>query len=247
MEVNIGQRLLVSVRDKNDTLEAVKGGAHIIDAENPGSALGTCWPTNIHTIRKHTPENLQVSTNIGEKQFVWSTAGQAAVGVSFAGADIVKVGLAELNANKATRVMKDVVKQVRFFFKASPKSMISTFFADGSLRETLDPVTTGPQVSVDAKAEGVLIDTFDKDCGKCLLDWMTISEIKKFVKSCHALNQEAWIAGSIALSQMPALWRTGVDVICVRGAACESGSGRQGKVCSILVSQLIDSISCCEN
>ncbi len=32
--------MLVSVRGKNDTLEVVKGGADIIDAENPGSALG---------------------------------------------------------------------------------------------------------------------------------------------------------------------------------------------------------------
>lgn len=244
---NIGQQLLVSVRGKNDTLEAVNGGAHIIDAENPGSALGTCWPANIHTIRKHTPENLQVSTNIGEKQFVWSTAGQAAVGVAFSGADIVKVGLAELDAKKARRIMKDVTKQVRFFFKTKPKLMITTFFADEKLREILDPVTKGAQVSDDAKADGVLIDTFDKDCGKCLLDWLTIAEIESFVRSCHAVNQEAWMAGSISLNHMQVLWNTGVDVICVRGAACEPGSGRQGKVNSVLVSQLIDSLSFCEN
>ena len=231
------------MRGKNDTLEAVKGGAHIIDAEYPGSALGTCWPTNIHTIRKHTPENLQVSTNIGEKQFVWSTAGQAAVGVSFAGADIVKVGLAELDAKKARRIMKDVTKQVRFFFKTKPKSMITTFFADEKLREILDPVATGAEVSADAKADGVLIDTFDKDCGKCLLDWMRITEIEKFVKSCHAINQEAWIAGSITLAQMKMLWTTGVNVICVRGAACESGSGRQGRVKAKLVRELVQNLT----
>ena len=97
----ISQRLLVSVRGKNDTIEAAKGGADIIDAEYPGSALGTCWPANIYTIRQYTPLDRLVSTNIGEKQFVWSTAGQAAVGVAYAGADIIKVGLAELNEQKA--------------------------------------------------------------------------------------------------------------------------------------------------
>jgi uncharacterized protein (UPF0264 family) len=204
------QRLLVSVRGKNDTLEAVKGGAHIIDAEYPGSALGTCWPANIHTIRRHTPPSIPVSTNIGERQFVWSTAGQAAVGVAFAGADTIKVGLAELNLTKAKRVMKDVTKQVRFFFKDHPRTMIATFFADETLRAILDPVQLGVEVAVHAKANGVLIDTFDKDCGRGLLDWLTLRDIKKFVRICHKADQQAWIAGSMALEQMSSLWATGI-------------------------------------
>ncbi len=233
------QRLLVSVRGKNDAIEAVKGGAHIIDAEYPGSALGTCYPANIHTIRGVTPANRLVSTNIGEKQFVWSTAGQAAVGVAFAGADIVKVGLAELKEADAKKVMRDVVKQVNFFFKKKPKMTITTLFADKKLRNILDPISEGWKVSVYAKSDGVLIDTFDKNCGKGLLDWMSLKEIKTFVNNCHKNKQEAWIAGSIIEKQMPALWKTGVNVICVRGAACETGSGRQGKVSEKQVRHLI--------
>lgn len=233
------QRLLVSVRGKNDAIEAVKGGAHIIDAEYPGSALGTCYPANIHTIRKVTPADRLVSTNIGEKQFVWSTAGQAAVGVAFAGADIVKVGLAELPEKLAKKVMRDVVKQVNFFFKKQQKMTITTLFADDKLRKILDPVTKGWEVSAYAKADGVLIDTFDKNCGKGLLDWMSLKEIKTFIKNCHKHNQKAWIAGSITAEQMPSLWKTGVDVICVRGAVCESGSRRQGNVTASKVNKLL--------
>ena len=233
------QRLLVSVRGKNDAIAAVKGGAHIIDAEYPASALGTCYPANIFTIRKHTPKSRQVSTNIGEKQFVWSTAGQAAVGVAHAGADIVKVGLAELKEAEARKVMTDVVKQVRFFFKKRRKKMITTFFADKKLRKILDPVTKGPNVSVAARADGVLIDTFDKTSSKGLLDLMSLKDIKTFVKHCHKSKQEAWIAGSISKEQMSALWKTGVDVICVRGSACEAGGGRQGKVSANSVSGLL--------
>ena len=240
--VKIKQRLLVSVRGKNDTIEAVKGGAHIIDAEYPGSALGTCYPANIFTIRKYTPPDRQVSTNIGEKQFVWSTAGQAAVGVAFAGADIIKVGLAELSESKAKRVMGNVAKQVRFFFKDQPKKLIPTFFADEDLRRIFDPVAGGWAVSVAARTDGVLIDTFDKGIGKCLLDWLTLKEIKTFVRNCHSNNQEAWIAGSITKDQMPALWKTRVDVICVRGAACETGSGRHGKVNAGKVSSLLETM-----
>lgn len=221
----------------------MKGGAHIIDAEYPGSALGTCYPANIATIRKYTPNDRQVSTNIGEKQFVWSTAGQAAVGVAFAGADVVKVGLGDLSETKAKKVMRNVAHQVRFFFKKTPKKLITTLFADEDLRKVLDPVTRGWAVTVAARADGVLIDTFDKECGKGLLDWLSLGEIKSFVKNCHKNKQEAWLAGSITKDQMPALWKTGVDVICVRGAACETGIGRQGKVSATKVARLIGTIS----
>lgn len=233
------RRLLVSVRGKNDALEAIKGGAHIIDAEYPGSALGTCYPANINAIRKHTPPDRLISTNIGEKQFVWSTAGQAAVGVAYAGADIVKVGLAELPFNQAKRVMKNVVKQLRFFFNDTPKMAVTTLFADEYLRKILDPISKGWEVSVFAKADAVLIDTFDKQVEKGLLDWLSVKELKRFAKNCHDNNQEAWIAGSITKGQMPELWQTGIDVICVRGAACETGTGRQGKVSASKVKNLL--------
>lgn len=230
--------LLVSVRGKNDTLEAVKGGADIIDAENPGSALGTCYPANIHTIRRNTPTELSVSTNIGEKQYVWSTAGQAAVGVVHAGADIVKVGLATLPSKLAKKVMKDVTKQVRFFFKSPAKKMITTFFADEELRAILDPVELGAEISVFAKADGVLIDTLDKTSGNGLLDLLSVSEIERFVNSCHMNHQEAWVAGSITSGQIATLVASGVDVICVRGAACDDAGGRQGIVSAKSVEEL---------
>ncbi len=184
-----------------------------------------------------------MSTNIGEKQFVWSTAGQAAVGVAFAGANIIKVGLAELNKTKALRVMKNVTHQVNYFFKDKPPAMIATFFADEDLRKFFDPVVNGAEVSSKSKANGVLIDTFDKNCGKSLLDWLSLKEIKSFVKNCHTQNQEAWLAGSITKAQMPGLWKTGVDVICVRGAACESGMGRQAKVIARKVKALMNILS----
>lgn len=223
-------------------MEAIKGGAHIIDAEYPGSALGTCWPANIRAIRNHTPAELPVSTNIGEKQFVWSTAGQAAVGVAFAGADIIKVGLAELNEVKALRVMKNVTHQIHYFFKDKPPAMIATFFADEDLRKFFDPVANGAEVSAMANANGVLIDTFDKNCGKGLLDWISLKEIRKFVRNCHKQAQEAWIAGSIKKAQMSELWKTKVDVICVRSTACDNGGRRMGKVSRHKVKSLVETV-----
>jgi (5-formylfuran-3-yl)methyl phosphate synthase len=236
------QRLLVSVRGPNDARAAVAGGAHIIDAEYPMSALGTVHPGNIHRIRSVTPKRLAVSTNIGEVQKVWSTAAQAALGVALAGADIIKIGLAGLTPPRATRLMGDISRQMQFFFRNPRKLLIATFFADKSLRRVCDAVRCGADVASKAEVAGVLIDTFVKRRGHALLDLMGLAEITDFVRSCHAAGVEAWIAGSIRRSQMSDLWATGVDVICVRGAACEGGEGRVGVVSRRRVQELVATV-----
>ena len=71
---------------------------------------------------------------------------------------------------------------------------------------------------------------------------MSLKEVKTSVKNCHKNKQEAWIAGCISKDQMASLWKTGVDVICVRGAACETGTGRQGKVSAKKIADLISII-----
>ena len=86
-----------------------------------------------------------------------------------------------------------------------------------------------------------LFDTFNKLIGKGLLDYCSNSEIAKFTLDMHAMRKEAWIAGSISRDELPDLWATGVDVICVRGAACATarGDGRFGQVTTSRVQRLI--------
>lgn len=65
-------------------------------------------------------------------------------------------------------------------------------------------------------------------------------ELTSLVKECHKAGKEAWIAGSIRKEEMPDLWATGVNVICIRGAACEqTGNGRFGEVKSKIVAELV--------
>lgn len=234
------QKLLVSVRGKNEAIEAVRGGAHIIDAEYPGSALGTPYPLNIYAIRQSVPLEKLVATNIGEKQFVWSTASQAALGVAFAGADIIKVGLAGLKQKKAIKVMERIIHHVHYWFPW--KILIAVFFADEDLRKLIDPIKESQRVALESNVQGVLIDTFDKSKGKGLLDYLSKEEIKEFAEICHSYSLEAWIAGSITKDQLESLWRTEVDVICIREAACEKGRRRMGKVKRDLVEGLIKTI-----
>lgn len=234
------QRLLVSVRGRTEALEAVRGGAHIADAEYPASALGTPYPLNIWTIRQSIPRRILVSTNIGEEQARRSTAAQAVLGVATAGADIIKAGLAGMDQKEATYLATSIVRTIKHWYPR--KKVIPTFFADPKLAKILDPIEEAPALASNARANGVLIDTFDKLKGKRLIDYYDYRDIKVFVRACHKRHLEAWIAGSIKKEELPSFWETGVDVICVRGAACGRTDERMGKVKSELVKNLVRTI-----
>jgi uncharacterized protein (UPF0264 family) len=218
-----------------EAVHAAKGGAAIADAEFPASALGTPYPLNIFSVRNrlntHGFRKIKVSTNIGEVQNVRAASCQAAVGVAVAGADLIKFGLASHSLDAAIYLGDSIVRSVR---KLAPrgKKLYPAVFVDDDMRRFLNPFTEGPKLAAGIKADGVLIDTFNKLIGKGLMDFCSLKDIKRFVDAMHNLKKEAWIAGSITLKELPELWNTGVDVICVRGAACENdkGAGRFGQV-----------------
>lgn len=239
-------RLLVSVRGPNEALTAAEGGAHIADVEYPGSALGTPYPLNIKAVRRRLDENdyqrVSISTNIGEDQPVRSTACQAALGVATAGADYVKCGLAGLDPKAAAYLGRSLVRTVREWWP--DKRVYPAVFPDEEYAVSFDPLKDGPSLVEEIDCDGLLIDTFNKSIGKGLLDYYTMDQLAKFVDDIHSVGKEAWIAGSVSGSQLPELWKTHVDVICVRGAACSAvhGDGRFGEVESEIVRALVDTI-----
>lgn len=79
----------------------------------------------------------------------------------------------------------------------------------------------GPRLVEQIECDSLLIDTFRKDIGKGLLDYYSLDQLTDFVFALHGLRKEAWLAESITEDDLPSLWATGVDVICMRGAACE--------------------------
>ncbi len=125
------------------------------------------------------------------------------------------------------------------------KKVYPAVFPEEEFSNLLDPLTDGPKLVEEIGSDGLLIDTYRKDIGKGLVDYYSVKEITDFVASLHAIGKEAWIAGSISKDQLPELWKTGADVICVRGAACESlqGKGRFGEVSSTKVAELITTVT----
>lgn len=239
------QRLLVSIRGPKEALAAIKGGSHIADVEYPASALGTPYPLNIMTVRNRLNKagysRIPVSTNIGEVPGVRPSSCQAALGVATAGADIIKCGMAELPLEAAKYLGNLMVRSIRKFYRK--KKVIPAVFVDEDMRRYFDPFEQGIPLIKAINADGILIDTFNKSIGKGLLDYCTAKELKSFIAKCHKIGKEAWIAGSITKAELPELWATNVDVICVRGAACEkTGEGRFGEVRAKIVAELVQTM-----
>lgn len=240
------QRLLVSVRGKNEALAAARGGAHIVDVEYPASALGTPYPLNILAVKEAVKEagydSILVSTNIGEVQASRASACQAALGVATAGAGLVKFGLGELPLEAAAYLGQSLVRTVKHWHKKV--RLYPAVFVDTDLQRFFRPLDEGVELVLQTYADGLLVDTFDKLVGKGLLDYCTTERVQTLVNGLHSEGKEAWVAGSITHAELPDLWATGADVVCVRGAACEAeaGTGRFGQVSSDLVRQLVDTI-----
>ena len=240
------QRLLISVRGPNEAVAAAKGGAHIADVEYPGSALGTPYPLNIKAVRAALDDagfkDMPISTNIGEDQHDRASACQAALGVAVAGADYVKCGLAGLEPKAAAYLVRNLVRTVREW---RPKAKVyPAVFPEEEFADLFDPLTDGAALVSEIECDGLLIDTFHKNVGKGLLDYYDMSQLAAFVEQLHKFGKEAWLAGSITKEELPEIWATGVDVICVRGAACApiDGATRFGEVQKEIVHVLADTI-----
>lgn len=239
------QRLLVSVRGPIEALSAARGGAHIADVEFPSSALGTPYPLNIAAVRRCLRSKyprVAISTNIGETPQVRANACQAALGVATAGAELIKFGLAELPLRAAVYQGREVVRTVRAWYPRA--RLYAAVFVDTDLQRYFDVLKDSVTLAAQIKADGVLIDTYEKGSGQGLLDHASVREIAALVRKLHSLRKEAWLAGSIVKRELADLWSAGPDVICVRGAACEKQgeAGRFGAISSSLVRELVATI-----
>lgn len=154
----------------------------------------------------------------------------------------MKCGLAELPFGPAAYLGKILVRTIKTHYPK--KQVIPAVFVDDYMQEFFKPFEEGCKLIEEIKADGLLIDTYNKSIGKDLLDYCSIKDIESFVEECHKIKKEAWLAGSITAEQLPSLWSTGVDVICIRGSACEqTGRGRFGEVKAKIVAELIKTMT----
>ncbi|PKL68752.1 MAG: hypothetical protein CVV28_01165 [Methanobacteriales archaeon HGW-Methanobacteriales-1] len=233
--------LLISPINTEEALEAIEGGADIVDVKNPKEgSLGASFPWIIKGVREMTPEDMLVSATLGDVPYKPGTVSLAAMGALVSGADYIKVGLyGTKNYDEALEVMENVVRTVRE--NSSDAVIVASGYADAHRVGAIDPMEI-PKVAAEAGADLAMVDTAVKD-GKTLFDFMDMDVLQKFVNEIHDYGLKSALAGSVKKDQLKPLYDINCDVVGVRGAACIGGDRNTGKIHRSAVAELKNMIN----
>ncbi len=232
-------KVLVSPMNLAEAIEALEGGADIIDVKNPSEgSLGANFPWVIREVvelvKKHGKE---VSATTGDLPFKPGTASLAALGAAVAGADYIKVGLYGVrNQEEAYEMMYAVVKAVKDF--DDTKKVVAAGYGDHYRINAVSPLEL-PEVAAKAGADIVMVDTAIKD-GTTLFDHMKVDDVATFVEKAHENGLMCALAGNLGWSHMDLLKQLKPDIIGVRTMVCENG--RNSSIRRELVRKLMASV-----
>jgi uncharacterized protein (UPF0264 family) len=222
-------KLLVSVVNKTEALDSIKGGADILDVKNPKEgSLGANFPRVIRQVKEVTPANLELSATLGDLPNLPGTASLAALGAAASGVDYVKAGLFGVkNCEEATTLMTEVVKAVKEF--NSDLKTIASGYADFRTVGCVSPLEL-PLVAHRAGADGVLVDVKVKRIETNLFSFLTDKNLKQLVDASHDYGLLAALAGSLDTQDIERVYSLGADIIGVRGAVCAKKDRVAGKL-----------------
>jgi len=226
-------QLLVSVTGADEAVEALSGGAQIIDAKDPAAgALGAVKPETLSAIRAVVDEDVVVSAALGDAT---SPDGVERLAEEFAarGAGLVKVGFA--NVSRIGMVAELLAHAVRACERGSATSgVVAVAYADASCVGAVDARTL-VSVAAECGARGVLVDTADKS-GAGLTGLWTAAQLADWVSEVREHGLVAAVAGKLTLPDLSFVWGANPDVVGVRGAACVGG--RLGRISADRVREL---------
>src|SRR5262245_36483593 len=219
-------QLLVSVADAAEAVNAVAGGADVIDAKD--AAAGPLGPVTVDVltqIHRQVAGSRPVSAALGDATDELAIQ-RAAASFARAGTAFVKVGFAEATRpEKVETLLQAAIKGARIG-AGRASDVIAVAYADIDRPEGVSAEAL-IQIAARAGARGVLMDTADKD-GPSLLALVSQDRLTRWVVRAHAHGLLAALAGKLTFRDLPLVAVMGTDVAGVRGAACDSG--RTGRV-----------------
>ena len=237
--------MLISPRDKTEAIEAILGGANIIDIKNPvEGSLGANFPWIIKEVVDIVPKTVETSCTIGEMPNVPGSISLAARGAASLGVNYIKAGLAGLKKiEDAICLMTNVVKAVKNY---NPKiKVVITGYADAEKIGSIDPILV-PIIAANISADVAMIDTAVKN-GKALFDLLDKNQIENFINSAHKLRLKAALAGSIKISDLEKVQSLEPDILGIRGAACTNNNRLYGKITKERVKKIANTLEYYQN
>jgi uncharacterized protein (UPF0264 family) len=231
-------KLLISPKNEKEAMEAVAGGADIIDVKNPKEGpLGANFPWIIRRIRQVTPANIEVSCTLGEVPNLPGSMALASLGAATTGVNYIKAGLYGLKTpEEAVYLMQNVTKAAKEY-NASIKVVVSGY-ADAERVSTVDPLAV-PEIAHEAQADIAMLDTAIKD-GKSLFSFLPKPKLQHFVDGAHSYGLKAALAGSLQKEDLPEIYALGADVVGLRSAACTLNDRVNGRITREKVQELAE-------
>lgn len=203
-------RLLVSVRDGAEAEAAIRAGADLIDAKDPGNgALGALPPEIVRAIVARTAGRAATSAVAGEPAAAERLAAIRAM---------AETGVAWVKIAVRPDLLADPLS-LRAAGDAAPGRLIAVLFAED------DPMPACTQRLAAAGFIGAMIDTAAKD-GRRLPDLIDGERLAAFTASARAAGLLSGLAGSLQVGDIPGLAAHRPDYLGFRGGLCRDGDRR---------------------
>ena len=210
--------LMVSVQNLEEALQALKGGADIVDVKNLQEALvGSAHPHIVRDVRNAIPMETHASVTLGVVPHQVGTVAMAVYTAGVVGATSVKVGFMDHEYELA----EEILHASKLALEGFDTKLIGSLFADNALFGGLEPHHMN-KLAKATNCDGWLIDTLTKD-GRNLFDFVREEELKEMVLEGKEAGMSTALSGHLTLGDLDELARINPDIVGVRGAACMKG------------------------
>ena len=236
-------KLLVSVQNESEALEAIAGGADIIDVKDPFvGSLGRptiCKATEVsRAVGQKVPWTMAIGelANVSSQDLIGYTTilQRSLLELPFEEAHelrtvspmAVKIGLAQMKYQNWEERLGELEALVSRFVLCVPVA-----YADAKEVLAPDPEDVFAQAARTGKSL-VLVDTCRKDFGG-LFEIIEETVIRRWCRCVQAAGMQIAIAGKLTLADIHRAAELGPDVVAVRSGVCVGG--RLGRVSAHLV------------
>lgn len=216
--------LMVSVQNVGEAIEALEGGADIVDVKNLQEALvGSAHPLIVKGVRESIPLERHASVTLGVVPNQSGTVAMAAYAAGVLDATSVKVGFMQTTYEEAVECLNDC----RVALEGFDTKLIGSLFADNLLHDGGLDARNMVQLAKETKCDGWLIDTLVKD-GRNLFDFIPEPELREMVMETKETGMSTALSGHLKLDDLDELARINPDIVGVRGAVCAKGDRDSG-------------------
>jgi len=231
-------RLLVSVRDSQEALAALDGGADLIDVKEPHrGALGAADADTIQSVVRVIAGRVPTSAALGELvDFADSAAESSTAQIRpLPSTNYAKVGLAGCDRyDDWPQRWREVLAQL-----PAETNRVAVVYADWETCGAPEPFAV-LRHAIASGCRAILVDTFDKSQGGLVELW-TLAYLARYLTAIRSERLLAVVGGSLQVSTIPSVAALRPDYIAIRGAACRGD--RTGQIDATLVGQLANLVA----